>query len=270
MTKQALITQIEQKQSFLCVGLDPDLKKIPEHMHKTADPIFEFNKAIIDATAPFAVAYKPNFAFFECLGLAGWRSLEKTQAYIKENHPNVLTIADAKRGDIGNTARQYAKGILELLDFDAITVAPYMGEDSVTPFLGFKDKFAIVLGLTSNAGAMDFQYLKVDENRYLFESVMQKISTWGSPEELMFVVGATRGEMLSVARQAAPDHFFLVPGVGAQGGSLQEVMQLAGNVEGGLLVNSSRGILYAGNGVTFADAAAKAAHALQKEMAAGI
>jgi orotidine-5'-phosphate decarboxylase len=266
MTRQELITQIHEKQSFLCIGLDPDINKIPQYLRRLKDPLFEFNKSIIHATAPFAVAYKPNFAFYESQGLAGWRSLAKTQEFIKTEYPELLTIADAKRGDIGNTAKEYAKSIFELLDFDAVTIAPYMGADSVTPFLGHKGKFAIVLGLTSNAGAMDFQYLRLAENRFLFEEVMMKIATWGTPDELMFVVGATRGEMLADARKAAPNHFFLVPGVGAQGGSLSDVVSHAATADVGVLVNSSRGIIYATGRSDFALSAGSAAKKIREEM----
>jgi orotidine-5'-phosphate decarboxylase len=263
MTRQELIQQIKEKRSFLCVGLDTDLEKIPSHLLDTEDPIFEFNKAIIDATKDYCVAYKPNIAFYECLGVKGWQSLEKTLNYIPKN---IFTIADAKRGDIGNTSTYYAKTFFEYLNCDSVTIAPYMGEDSVTPFLEFKDKWAIVLALTSNKGALDFQSIKNDEGKELFKSVLEKTATWGTPENLMFVVGATRAEQIGEVRKVVPDHFFLVPGVGAQGGSLEDVCNYGWNNDCGLLVNSSRGIIYASNKEDFAEAAKYEAKKIQLQM----
>ncbi|MCF8371761.1 MAG: orotidine-5'-phosphate decarboxylase [Bacteroidales bacterium] len=265
MTKQQIITQIKAKKSFLCVGLDTDLGKIPAHLLKTEDPVFKFNKAIVDATQKYAVAYKPNLAFYEALGLKGWQSLEKTVQYIRTNYPELFLIADAKRGDIGNTSKMYAKAFFENLDFDAVTVAPYMGEDSVTPFLSYPEKWVILLALTSNKGAFDFQFMKENDER-LFEKVLKKSSGWGNPENMMYVVGATKAEELAQVRKIIPDHFLLVPGVGAQGGSLQEVAKYGMNKDCGLLVNSSRGIIYAGKGEDFAERAAEAAKEVQQEM----
>ena len=263
MTKKELLEQIKRKESFLCVGLDPDMNKIPAHLLDYDDPIFEFNKAIIDATHPFAVAYKPNTAFFECHGSKGWDSLEKTMNYIPKE---CLIIADAKRGDIGNTSTYYAKTFFETLQADAVTVAPYMGSDSVLPFTKFDGKWVVLLALTSNEGAKDFQ-LQAGQNGLLFENVLLKAMEWASPEKMMFVVGATRTEDIAEVRKLAPDYFFLVPGVGAQGGSLEEVVQYGANHECGLLVNSSRGIIYASNGMDFADAAKKEALKIQNQMA---
>jgi orotidine-5'-phosphate decarboxylase len=263
MTRQELIQQIKEKRSFLCVGLDTDLSKIPTHLLDTEDPIFEFNKAIIDATKDFCVAYKPNIAFYECLGTKGWETLEKTLNYIPKN---IFTIADAKRGDIGNTSTYYAKTFFEYLNFDSVTIAPYMGEDSVTPFLAFENKWAIVLALTSNQGALDFQSIKNNEGKELFKSVLEKTSTWGSKENLMYVVGATRSEQIGEVRKIVPNHFFLVPGVGAQGGSLEDVTNYGWNDECGLLVNSSRGIIYASKEVDFAEKAKLEAEKIQQEM----
>lgn len=263
MTKQQLIEQINKKQSFLCVGLDPDLKKIPPHLLKLEDPIYEFCKQIIDATKDFCVAYKPNIAFFECLGPKGWESLKKTLDYIPKD---IFTIADAKRGDIGNTSEMYAKTFFDYLNADSVTVAPYMGEDSVTPFLNFKDKWVILLALTSNQGGKDFQLFS-DGNTKLFEQVITKSQQWGTDENLMYVIGATRGEDIAKARKLAPNHFFLVPGVGAQGGSLEEVCKYGLTKDCGLLVNSSRGIIYADNSENFAQAANQEAYKLQQEMA---
>lgn len=264
MTRQELIEQIKQKKSFLCVGLDTDLSKIPAHLLETEDPIFEFNKAIIDATKDFAVAYKPNIAFYECYGPKGWESLKKTLDYIPKN---IFTIADAKRGDIGNTSTYYAKTFFDYLNCDSVTVAPYMGEDSVTPFLEFENKWVILLALTSNKGALDFQMTKDEKGEELFKKVLRKSCEWGSDENLMFVVGATRAEGIGEVRNLVPDHFFLVPGVGAQGGSLQDVAKYGWNKDCGLLVNSSRGIIYASNGIDFAASAAIEAKKLQQEMA---
>lgn len=264
MTRKELIEQIKIKRSFLCVGLDTDLSKIPSHLLDFEDPIFEFNKAIIDATKDFAVAYKPNIAFYECYGPKGWESLQKTIDYIPKN---IFTIADAKRGDIGNTSSYYAKTFFDYLDCDSVTVAPYMGEDSVSPFLEFKDKWVILLALTSNKGALDFQMIKDDQGEELFKKVLLRSSQWGTPENLMFVVGATRAEGIGEVRKLVPDHFFLVPGVGAQGGLLEDVAHYGWNKDCGLLVNSSRGIIYASNGSDFAEKAGAAAQELQKEMA---
>lgn len=265
MNYQALFGQIKKKKSFLCVGLDSDVKKIPSHLLKTDDPVFEFNKAIVDATAEFTVAYKPNVAFYECLGAKGWISLEKTANYIKEKYPEVFLIADAKRGDIGNTSKMYASAFLENMPFDSITVAPYMGEDSVTPFLGYDNKWVILLALTSNKGAFDLQFFG-QNNQRLFEKVLEKSQDWGTKENMMYVVGATKAEMLGDIRKIAPDHFLLVPGVGAQGGSLQEVAKYGMNSACGLLVNSSRGIIFADSSEKFAEAAKQESKKLQEEM----
>lgn len=263
MTRQELIQQIKEKRSFLCVGLDTDLEKIPPHLLEMEDPIFEFNKAIIDATKNYCVAYKPNIAFYECLGIKGWQSLEKTLKYIPKN---IFTIADAKRGDIGNTSSYYAKTFFEYLNCDSVTIAPYMGEDSITPFLDFKNKWAIVLALTSNKGALDFQAIKNQEGKELFKLVLEKTSAWGTPENLMYVVGATRAEQIGEIRKVVPDHFFLVPGVGAQGGSLEDVCNYGWNDDCGLLVNSSRGIIYASNKEDFAEVAKYEAKKIQLQM----
>jgi len=269
MNRQELVDQIRRKKSFLCIGLDSDITKIPPHLLREADPVFAFNKQIIDATSDLAVAYKPNTAFYESRGVEGWISLKKTIAYLNQLKSPVFTIADAKRGDIGNTSTQYAKAFFEELNFDAVTVAPYMGSDSVSPFLLFNDKWAIVLALTSNQGAYDFQFIKNDENQEkLFESVLKKTKSWGSKENMMFVVGATKAELLSQVRKHIPDHFLLVPGVGAQGGSLEEVARYGMNKEVGLLVNSSRGIIFASKGLDFAEKAREEAKKLQQEMAA--
>ncbi|MBQ3354882.1 MAG: orotidine-5'-phosphate decarboxylase [Bacteroidales bacterium] len=267
MNKQQLIEQIHQKKSFLCVGLDTDINKIPQDLLALEDPVFEFNKQIINKTAEFAVAYKPNTAFYEVYGAKGWQSLERTIQYIKVNFPDIFIIADAKRGDIGNTSANYAKAFFNTLNADALTVAPYMGKDSVEPFLGFEDKWVILLALTSNKGSQDFQYLNVGE-RMLHQQVLQTATTWASSEKMMFVVGATHPEELGEIRKMLPDYFFLVPGVGAQGGDLQTVAKYGLNKECGLVVNSSRGIIYASNGFDFADRAAEEAQKLQQQMAA--
>jgi orotidine-5'-phosphate decarboxylase len=273
MTKQELFSIIKRKKSFLCVGLDTDITKIPVHLLNSEDPVFEFNKQIIDATHDVAVAYKPNMAFYETLGAKGWVSLEKTINYITKNYADVFTIADAKRGDIGNTSAMYAKAFLETLNFDSITVAPYMGEDSVTPFLEHKNKWAIVLALTSNKGAFDFQtnemisHFENERGLKLFEKVLTTSKKWGNADNMMYVVGATKAEMLTDIRKIVPEHFLLVPGVGAQGGSLHDVAKFGMNKECGLLVNSSRGIIYADSGKNFADKAREESLLLQKEMA---
>jgi orotidine-5'-phosphate decarboxylase len=264
MNQDTLFKEIISKKSYLCVGLDTDLKKIPSHLLKSKDPVFEFNKQIIDATHKYAVAFKPNTAFYEALGTRGWESLQKTLEYIPEN---IFTIADAKRGDIGNTSGLYAKAFFETMNFDSITVAPYMGEDSVKPFLEFKDKTVIILALTSNAGSKDFQMLKQANSEELYMEVIRLSKTWGNVSQIMYVVGATKAQMLEQIRTVAPDNFLLVPGVGAQGGSLKEVSKYGMNKKCGLLVNSSRGIIYASNGKDFSNAAANEAKALQEEMA---
>lgn len=263
MTRQELIHEIRTKRSFLCVGLDTDLKKVPKHLLDSEDPIFEFNKAIIDATKDYCVAYKPNTAFYECHGPKGWESLKKTIDYIPDN---IFTIADAKRGDIGNTSRYYADTFFDYLKADSVTVAPYMGEDSVSPFLEYENNWVILLVLTSNKGALDFQMTVDHENKPLFKKVLAKSQEWGTPENLMFVVGATRAEGIGEVRKAAPDNFFLVPGVGAQGGSLEDVADYGWNQDCGLLVNSSRGIIYASQEHDFAQKAGEAAKALQTQM----
>lgn len=265
MNYQALFEQIKKKKSFLCVGLDSDAKKIPTHLLKTEDPVFEFNKEIVDATADVTVAYKPNIAFYECRGAEGWKSLEKTVRYIKENYPDVFLIADAKRGDIGNTSKMYASAFLENMPFDSITVAPYMGEDSVTPFLEYPDKWVILLALTSNKGAFDFQFFQMNEQK-LFEKVLEKSQEWGTQDNMMYVVGATKAEMLADIRKIVPNHFLLVPGVGAQGGSLQDVAKYGLNENCGLLVNSSRGIIFADSSENFAKVAREKSIELQIEM----
>ncbi|WP_339695659.1 orotidine-5'-phosphate decarboxylase [uncultured Roseivirga sp.] len=263
MTRAELFGQIQKKKSFLCVGLDTDLNKIPKHLLDSEDPIFEFNKQIIDATAQYAVAYKPNIAFYEAYGVKGWQSLEKTIAYISKD---IFILADAKRGDIGNTSKMYAKAFFENMDCDAITVAPYMGEDSVKPFLEFDNKWVILLALTSNAGGKDFQNLELTQGGELFEEVLRKSQEWGTEDQLMYVVGATRAEALTKIRKIVPNHFLLVPGVGAQGGSLKDVAQYGMNSQCGLLVNSSRGIIYASQNQDFAKVAGEKAHELQLEM----
>jgi orotidine-5'-phosphate decarboxylase len=267
MTRQLLIDNIRRKQSFLCVGLDTDIKKIPRHLLGEDDPIFAFNKAIIDATAPYCVAYKPNLAFYECGGLKGWAAFEKTVKYIKENYPDQFIIADAKRGDIGNTSAMYARSFFEELDIDALTVAPYMGEDSVTPFLQNEGKWVILLALTSNKGSHDFQLTTDQQGERLFEKVVRTSQQWASEEQMMYVVGATQGQLFEDIRKIAPRHFLLVPGVGAQGGSLEEVCRYGMTSDCGLLVNSSRGIIYADSTEQFAEVAAAKARDLQQQMA---
>jgi len=266
MTRQELYQLIQKKRSFLCVGLDSDLSKIPDHLKDHDDPVFEFNKQIIEQTHPFAIAYKPNLAFYESLGSKGWQSLEKTIALLKGL--DVFTIADAKRGDIGNTSKMYAKAFFENLDFDAVTVAPYMGVDSVSPFLEYPNKWVILLALTSNKGAFDFQFsVNKDTSAKLFEEVIAKSQQWGTAENMMYVVGATQANMLADIRKIAPDHFLLVPGVGAQGGSLEEVAKYGLNDNCGLIVNSSREIIFASNGKDFAEKAGSKAKELQLKMA---
>ena len=267
MNRQQLINEIFTKKSFLCVGLDTDINKIPEHLKKEEDPIFAFNKAIIDATAPYCVAYKPNLAFYECYGLKGMIAFEKTIKYLKENHPNHFIIADAKRGDIGNTSKMYAHTFFEEYNLDSVTVAPYMGEDSVKPFLEYDGKWVILLALTSNKGSHDFKLTEDKQGERLFEKVLKKSQEWGTTENLMYVVGATQGKMFEDIRRIAPNHFLLVPGVGAQGGSLQEVCKYGMTKDCGLLVNSSRGIIYASKDEDFAEIAGQKAKELQLEMA---
>lgn len=269
MTREELVRQIFQKKSFLCVGLDVDLDKVPTHLLNEEDPIFTFNKQIIDATAPYCVAYKPNLAFYEAYGVKGLTAFEKTVKYIQENYPEQFIIADAKRGDIGNTSKMYAKTFFGEYKVDALTVAPYMGEDSVVPFLAYeseKKPWVILLALTSNKGSFDFQQTTDTEGTRLFEKVIVKSQEWGTPENLMYVVGATRGEMFKDIRKVAPTHFLLVPGVGAQGGSLQDVCQFGMTKDCDLLVNSSRGIIFADNTERFADVAAEKARELQSQM----
>lgn len=266
MTRENLVENIRRKESFLCVGLDPDIKKIPEHLLKEEDPIFLFCKSIVDATAEYAVAYKPNLAFFECMGAAGWISFEKTVKYIRANYPEMFIIADAKRGDIGNTSAMYARSFFEHTDVDALTVAPYMGSDSVVPFLQYEGKWVVLLALTSNVGASDFQYFEDEKGEKLFEKVIDTSKSWAGPDKMMYVVGATRAEMLGKIRELIPDSFLLVPGVGAQGGSLEEVAKYGMNKECGLLVNSSRGIIYASGGEDFAERAREKARELALQM----
>ena len=267
MTKDFLISEIRKKDSFLCIGLDVDLNKIPKHLLEVEDPIFAFNKAIIDATNHLAVAYKPNTAFYEAYGIKGWKALKKTIDYLNINHPEIFTIADAKRGDIGNTSAMYAKAFLEDLGFDAVTVAPYMGKDSVEPFLSFKEKHTILLALTSNKGAFDFQTQIID-NEELYKQVLKTSKSWEYSDQLMYVVGATKAEYFKEIRKIVPNSFLLVPGVGAQGGNLQNVCKYGMNEDVGLLINSSRGIIYASNQLDFAEAAACEAEVLQKQMKA--
>jgi len=266
MNIEKLVEQIRQKKSFLCVGLDVDLDKIPQHLKASDDPIFEFNKAIIEATQAYTVAYKPNIAFYEAYGIQGWKSLEKTIQYLNKKYPEIFTIADAKRGDIGNTSTRYAKAFLEAMKFDSITIAPYMGKDSVEPFLAFENKHAILLALTSNEGASDFQFSEIQQQQ-LFEHVISTSQTWKNAERLMYVVGATKASYFKKIRAIAPHHFLLVPGVGAQGGSLEEVCKYGLTKDIGLLINSSRGIIYASQNKDFAEKAALKARELQEQMA---
>ncbi len=267
MNRQQLIDVIKQRKTFLCVGLDTDIKKIPQHLLSSEDPIFEFNKAIIDATAPFCMAYKPNLAFYECLGVKGWVAFEKTIKYLKANYPQHFIIADAKRGDIGNTSAMYARSFFEELDIDSLTVAPYMGEDSVSPFLGYDGKWVILLALTSNKGSHDFQLTEDPQGEKLFEKVLRTSQKWAGADKMMYVVGATQGQAFEGIRKIVPDNFLLVPGIGAQGGSLEEVCKYGMTKDCGLIVNSSRAIIYASNGTDFAEAAAKAASDVQQQMA---
>ena len=266
MTRQELLENIRRKHSFLCVGLDTDIKKIPAHILSDADPIFAFNKAIIDATADLCIAYKPNLAFYESIGTDGWTAFEKTVKYIKENYPDQFIIADAKRGDIGNTSQMYARTFFEHIGVDAVTVAPYMGEDSVKPFLGYDGKWVILLALTSNKGSFDFQLTEDKDGEKLFEKVIRVSQTWAGDDSMMYVVGATQGERFADIRRVAPASFLLVPGVGAQGGSLADVAKYGMTPDCGLIVNSSRAIIYASSGTDFAEAATKAATAVQNEM----
>ncbi len=268
MTKEQLFAQIQRKRSFLCVGLDTDIKKIPAHLQSlpTQEAIWQFNKAIIDATAPYCIAYKPNLAFYECFGVEGWMAFEQTVRYIREQYPEQFIIADAKRGDIGNTSQLYARSFFEHLDIDAVTVAPYMGEDSVKPFLGYDGKWVICLALTSNKGSHDFQLLNVGDGDRLFERVLRTAQTWGTSEQMMFVVGATQGQLFEDIRRVAPDSFLLVPGIGAQGGSLQEVVKYGMTSECGLIVNSSRAIIYADGTEDFARVAGQKAAEVAAEM----
>ena len=266
MTKQQLVDEIKRTGSFLCVGLDTDIKKIPAHLLECENPVFEFNKAIIDATAPYCVAYKPNTAFYETLGAKGWVALQQTVDYIRSNYPEKLIIADAKRGDIGNTSAMYARAFFESMGVDAVTVAPYMGQDSVKPFLGYDGKWVILLALTSNKGADDFEVKEMNGGMKLFEQVLTTSKEWGSDETMMYVVGATQSEMLADIRKIVPVHFLLVPGVGAQGGSLAEVCRHGMTKDCGLLINASRSVIYASNGEDFAEAAAAEASRLAAEM----
>lgn len=266
MNKQELFENIRRKKSFLCVGLDTDIQKIPAHLLNEEDPIFAFNKAIIDATAPYCIAYKPNLAFYESRGVKGWMAFEKTVNYIKQNHPDQFLIADAKRGDIGNTSAMYARTFFEELDIDSVTVAPYMGEDSVSPFLTYPNKWVILLALTSNKGSHDFQLTADPEGERLFEKVLRRSQQWGDANNMMYVVGATQGRMFEDIRRIVPDHFLLVPGIGAQGGSLEEVCRYGMNRTCGLIVNSSRAIIYADKTERFAQVAGEEAHKVQQQM----
>lgn len=267
MTRKELIASIQRKRSFLCVGLDTDLKKVPAHLLQEEDPVFAFNKAIIDATAPYCVAYKPNLAFYESMGVKGWIAFEKTVAYLRENYPDQFIIADAKRGDIGNTSAMYARTFFEEMDLDAVTVAPYMGEDSVTPFLGYEGKWVILLTLTSNKGSHDFQLTEDAQGEKLFEKVLRKSQEWAGNDQMMYVVGATQGKAFEDIRRIAPNHFLLVPGIGAQGGSLEEVCKYGMTSECGLIVNSSRAIIYADATERFAQVAGEKAREVQAQMA---
>lgn len=266
MNKQELVNQIKEKRSFLCVGLDSDIKKLPACVMNSEDPVFEFNKAIIDATAPYTVAYKPNLAFYEATGVKGWISLEKTVNYLKENYPEIFIIADAKRGDIGNTSSLYARSFFEEMNVDALTVAPYMGEDSVSPFLAYEGAWVIVLALTSNPGSHDFQLTKDENGEMLFEKVLRTSQKWGSDENMMYVVGATQGKSFENVRNIVPNHFLLVPGVGAQGGSLEEVCRYGMNSECGLLVNASRAVIFADSSEDYAKVAGEKARDYQQQM----
>ena len=267
MTRKELIASIQRKRSFLCVGLDTDLKKVPAHLLQEEDPVFAFNKAIIDATAPYCVAYKPNLAFYESMGVKGWIAFEKTVSYLRENYPDQFIIADAKRGDIGNTSAMYARTFFEEMDLDAVTVAPYMGEDSVTPFLGYEGKWVILLALTSNKGSHDFQLTEDAQGEKLFEKVLRKSQEWAGNDQMMYVVGATQGKAFEDIRRIAPHHFLLVPGIGAQGGSLEEVCKYGMTSECGLIVNSSRAIIYADATERFAQVAGEKAREVQAQMA---
>ncbi|MFI3315318.1 MAG: orotidine-5'-phosphate decarboxylase [Rikenellaceae bacterium] len=267
MNSTELYNQIEKKKSFLCVGLDTDLTKIPQHLLSESDPIFAFNKEIIDATAEYCVAYKPNLAFYETYGVAGWLAYEKSVEYIKNNYPEIFIIADAKRGDIGNTSQMYAKAFFELSGVDAVTLSPYMGKDSVEPFLKYENKWAVILALTSNSSASDFETLQLENGKKVYEKVLETSQTWGTTDNIMYVVGATKAEMLADIRKIVPNHFLLVPGVGAQGGSLEEVCKYGINAQCGLLVNSSRGIIYADKSENFAKTAALEAQKIQLQMA---
>ncbi len=268
MTKEQIFEHIRRKQSFLCVGLDADIRKLPACLLQEEDPIFSFNKAIIDATAPYCVAYKPNLAFYESMGVRGWVAFEKTVAYLRQHHPDQFIIADAKRGDIGNTSAMYARTFFEEADLDAVTVAPYMGEDSVTPFLTYEDKWVVLLALTSNKGSHDFQLMTDEQGERLFEKVLRKSHEWAGSDRMMYVVGATQGRAFEDIRRIVPDHFLLVPGVGAQGGSLEEVCRYGMNAQCGLLVNSSRAIIYADSTENFAQVAGQKAREVQLQMAA--
>ena len=267
MTRKELIASIQRKRSFLCVGLDTDLKKVPAHLLQEEDPVFAFNKAIIDATAPYCVAYKPNLAFYESMGVKGWIAFEETVAYLRENYPDQFIIADAKRGDIGNTSAMYARTFFEEMDLDAVTVAPYMGEDSVTPFLGYEGKWVILLALTSNKGSHDFQLTEDAQGEKLFEKVLRKSQEWAGNDQMMYVVGATQGKAFEDIRRIAPNHFLLVPGIGAQGGSLEEVCKYGMTSGCGLIVNSSRAIIYADATERFAQVAGEKAREVQAQMA---
>ncbi len=266
MNQTELFKNIRHKKSFLCIGLDTDINKMPKHLLKEEDPVFAFNKAIIDATADFCIAYKPNLAFYECMGIKGWTALEKTVKYIRTNYPDQFIIADAKRGDIGNTSEMYAKTFFETMNVDSLTVAPYMGEDSIKPFLNYAGKWVVLLALTSNKGSSDFQMLEGKQGRYLFEEVLLTSQKWGNENNMMYVIGATQGKMLKKIRRISPNHFLLVPGVGAQGGSLKEVCTYGMNEKCGLIVNSSRAIIYSDTTENYAIKARETAHYVQQEM----